>query len=334
MLLLLNYSVLWSCLFLDFLYPTTSVRHVLTLPLLEKRFSPHGRVLWLPFKWNVLFTLINSYRIGKILLYRHLAERLPSDYMALREEHFYLMEPVSFAKLVRLGTEELYNPGDFVTRQGEENRFVRLVLSGQLEAHWNGKMTYLLNEANFVAEAGLHSGLMLPGAVTSCCDVVASRKSRVLRWDRDELLHLMERDHDVHHALQNAMSWDIVRKLKTQRQLAAAAKSKGELGVDNFEEWTQRRNEQSQARYTAIVRNMLQHPSLLTKKGRVLLHNYRVIHRIDDEHHTQALKELGWTAEQFENPTSHLRTLREAEGRGVGKGIKWFVQDLYLRAFG
>ncbi|KAL7576657.1 hypothetical protein ACA910_005589 [Epithemia clementina (nom. ined.)] len=299
-----------------------------TAMLVFTYFHPYGRILWLPFKWNVLFIALNSYRIGKVLLERHFADNFPSDIIALRDDHFHLMDPVEFAKLVRLGTEESFQRGDVLVRQGQDNRHVRLVLEGELEVHRNGKMTYLLDEANFVSEAGLHSGLLLPGAVTSCCDVVArTEKVRVLKWDRDELLHLMERDVHMQHALQNAMSWDIVRKLKQQRFLAS-----NDL-VGDQKEWTQRRNEQSQERYTAILRNMLQHPkTLLNKKGRVLLHNYRVIHRIDDEHHNNALKELGWTPEQFENPKKHLKQLRDMDA--YSRGWQWYLKDIYYRAFG
>ena len=30
-------------------------------------FHPHGKVLWLPFRWNCLFILINCTMIGKIM---------------------------------------------------------------------------------------------------------------------------------------------------------------------------------------------------------------------------------------------------------------------------
>ena len=43
--------------------------------LLFTYFHPHGRVLWLPFKWNLLFILINSYRIGKVFLDRYLRDQ-------------------------------------------------------------------------------------------------------------------------------------------------------------------------------------------------------------------------------------------------------------------
>ena len=271
-----------------------------------------------------MFIATNLYRIFKVLFDRHFADNLPSDFIALREEHFHLMDPVDFAKLVRLGKVESFKQGDLVVSQGEDNRYVRLVMEGELEAQRNGKMTYLLNEANFVSESGLHSGLMLPRSVISCCDVVARTNARVLTWDRDELLHLMEHDAGVHQSLQNAMSWDIVRKLKTQRELISSNL------IEDPDEWTERRNEQSQHRYTAILQNLLQHPRLLNKRGRQLLHNYRVIHHIDDEHHAMSLKECGWTTDEFENSPDDHHSMIPIHGRGIG----WYLKDIYLRTFG
>ncbi len=80
-------------------------------------FHPYGRVLWLPFKWNVLFIALNSYRIGKIYLYRYLAEQLPEELLRIRREHFYVVNPVAFAKLARLGHRETFQDGEVLVSQ-------------------------------------------------------------------------------------------------------------------------------------------------------------------------------------------------------------------------
>jgi hypothetical protein len=80
-------------------------------------FHPHGRVLWLPFKWNVLFIAINSYRIGNVFAKRLQAEKLPAELMAIRENHFYILDKVDFYKLVHLGRMETFQPGDLVVSQ-------------------------------------------------------------------------------------------------------------------------------------------------------------------------------------------------------------------------
>jgi hypothetical protein len=80
-------------------------------------FHPHGRVLWLPFKWNLAFILINSYRIGKVFMDRYLAEQLSPKMIQLRNDHFYLMDPPDFARLVRCAKVEVFKAGDVLVSQ-------------------------------------------------------------------------------------------------------------------------------------------------------------------------------------------------------------------------
>ena len=142
-------------------------------------FHPHGRVLWLPFKWNVLFIAINSYRIGKVYLDRWFANQLSPELLEIRDNHFYVLDPVDFSKLVHLSREETFQEGDVVTRQGQLNRYIRLVVDGELQVFRDGISTYYLEEGNFVSESGLHAGLLLHGKVESCCTIVASKTTRV-----------------------------------------------------------------------------------------------------------------------------------------------------------
>ena len=92
-------------------------------------FHPYGRVLWLPFKWNMLFIAINSYRIGKVYANRFFAERLSDELLSIRNEYFAFMDHVEFSKLTRIGHLETFNKGDLLIQQGDGNRFVRLVIS-------------------------------------------------------------------------------------------------------------------------------------------------------------------------------------------------------------
>lgn len=80
-------------------------------------FHPHGRVLWLPFKWNVLFIAINSYRIGKFYLAEWRANQLSKSLRKLQREHLYVVDLKDFAKLLRLGEEEVYEEGATVVEQ-------------------------------------------------------------------------------------------------------------------------------------------------------------------------------------------------------------------------
>lgn len=80
-------------------------------------FHPYGRVLWLPFKWNVCFILINSYRIGKVYIGRFYAANLAEEFKTIRQNHFYVLDPVDFYKLVKLGRTETFKKGDLLVAQ-------------------------------------------------------------------------------------------------------------------------------------------------------------------------------------------------------------------------
>ena len=253
-------------------------------------FHPHGRILWLPFQWNVLFILINGYRIGLSLYYEHMGNLMSDDKKRVKDDYFEIMDMRDFAKLFSIAEEETYNEGEMVVFQGKKNRYVRMVIEGELDVLRDGVKTYSLVEGNFVTEAGLHAGLFLTGTIESCCTIVAQRnndndndsnnidgqtrqpkKSRCLRWDRTELINLLKQNNGLRRSLKAVLSWDIVRKLKGQRQTIAESK------VDDPEFWTQKRQEQSEDRYAAILQNMLQNPDYFKKRKNALDH-YRMIH--------------------------------------------------------
>merc|ERR1712228_103151 len=93
-------------------------------------------------------------------------------------------------------------------------------------------------------------------------------------------------------SLKSVLSWDIIHKLKTQRQILVSDE------ITDTEKWNLKRNEQSENRYRAILSNILSHGRL--DKYQTELDNYRTIHNIDDDEHYKALKKCGWTPEEYE----------------------------------
>lgn len=166
----------------------------------------------------------------------------------------------------------------------------------------------VLEKGNFVSEGGLHAGLMLRGSIESCGTIVvappfdptgnnntqSNNKNRVrcLRWNRGDLRELLENDKGLRNALKAALSWDIVRKLKTQRHMLVEGR------VKDPTVWTVKREDQGISRYASILQNMLQHPDEFQCMAEVLT-KYRHIHHIDDDAHQKALNKCGWTEEEF-----------------------------------
>lgn len=280
-------------------------------------FHPHGRVLWLPLKWNALFIAINSYRILTVMWNRYQAEHfLQPELQKFREDHLSVVEPVDWYRLMSVGTIEEFTEGDLIMQQGRANPYIRVVLEGELEVRRDGVLTYVVEEGNFISEAGLHAGLMLGGTIESCASIVvgkrfhrdekdkeegsqataatASNKQRVrcIRWNRDELMELLQSDKALRNAMKAALSWDIVRKLKMQRHMLVEGR------VQDPQAWTQKREDQGISRYAAILQNMLRHPENVEDMSEVLT-KYRIVHHIEDEDHAKALARAGWTDSEF-----------------------------------
>lgn len=159
---------------------------------------------------------------------------------------------------------------------------------------------------------------------------------RCLRWNRTELVDLLESSSNSNNsstivsssgvdddadgsggggllgnALRAALSWDIVRKLKSQRHMLTEGRVKDPTS------WSRKREEQGIARYASILQNILQHTSSSDtpqdgfRRMRAVLTKYRGIHRIDDESHEKALAKCGWTVEEFQLGKKNKIVLRE-----------------------
>jgi len=283
----------------DFLYLRIIAVAGSTSMLFFTYFHPHGRVLWLPFQWNALFIVINSYRIAKTLYYQNMGNRLDENMKRIKHDYFDMMDITDFAKLTSIAKVEFYNEGTLVVQQGQQHHYIRMVLEGELDAIRDGIKTYSLYEGNFISEGGLHAGLLLTGSLESCCTIAASsdlksKRIRCLVWNRTELIELLKREASLRRSLKAALSWDIVRKLKGQRHSITDHK------VKDPALWTLKRKEQSDDRYAAIVQNIVNSKIFDDfNKRRDELDHYRKIHHIDDESHRVALGRCGWSEQEY-----------------------------------
>mmetsp|Transcript_12619 Transcript_12619/g.23660 ORF Transcript_12619/g.23660 Transcript_12619/m.23660 type:complete len:479 (-) Transcript_12619:183-1619(-) len=281
----------------DFLYLRMMAVAGSSAMLVFTYFHPHGRILWLPFQWNALFIVINTYRIGKSLYYKNIGMKLGEEMKEIKRRYFDTMDIVDFVKLIEIAQEESFEKGELMLFQGQKNPFVRLVLEGELDALRDGIKTYSLEQGNFVTEAGLHAGLLLDGTIETSCTIVATSETttRCLRWNRTELVNLLKKENGLRRTFKAILTWDIVRKLKGQRL------SITDHTVADPELWTRKRNEQTEDRYAAILQNLLTSKrSLENMQKRIReLDHYRTIHHIDDKHHAYALKKIGWSLEEY-----------------------------------
>jgi CRP-like cAMP-binding protein len=234
-----------------------------------------------------------------------MADQLSDEMKAFRIQHLSVLDAVDFYKLVSIAKEATYEEGDVMMIQGQRNPHVHLVIEGELEVLRDGTLTYVLQRGNFVSESGLHAGLLLSGSMEACGSIVVGHpfdpsstiykrnRVRVLTWDRTELVQLLETDRGLRNSLKAALSWDIVRKLKTQRHMLVEGRVKDATAL------TKKREDQGISRYAAILQNILRLPPDEIQAMSQELNKYRLIHHIEDVDHERALAKCGWTKEEF-----------------------------------
>ena len=189
------------------------------------------------------------------------------------------------------------HPISFV--QGSANPHIRVVLEGELEVRRDGTLTYILEEGNFVSEAGLHAGLMLTGTIESCASIVVNKKFNPNNNDVNNAASAIEKggaknknDNNISNNKNNTnnnnnntknkvrlLCWDRVQLMELLendkglrnslkaalswdivRKLKAQRHMLTEGRVQDPAAWTRKREDQGISRYAAILKNMLHHP--------------------------------------------------------------------------
>mmetsp|Transcript_22820 Transcript_22820/g.45507 ORF Transcript_22820/g.45507 Transcript_22820/m.45507 type:complete len:388 (+) Transcript_22820:360-1523(+) len=255
-------------------------------------FHPHGKVLWLPFRWNALFIVINTAQILRTLKERYHAEYLDEVDSKVFSSFLRDFDRVDFSKLAALGRRSYLRAGDVLFVQGDMNEYVSLVVEGEFECLVDGQRTYLLKEGNFIAEAGLHVGAEVVGPVRTSGTVRATKPSTILKFERGELVRLLKEEPGLRKSLQSHLSWDIVSKLKLQRR----ALERGAFA--DASAWTAKRNVQTDNRYEALVGAMVGGGSI-SEGDRRVVEKYRNVHVVDDDAHGRALEKVGWSEEEY-----------------------------------
>ena len=159
----------------------------------------------------------------------------------------------------------------------------------------DGENTYNLTPGNFIAEAGLHAGAAIKTSVKTSGGVVSLRHSTIWRFRRDKLVEALDKNTTLKKSLQSVLSWDIISKLKCQRHNLTENKR----SISDTLKWTATRNAQTDVRYKSLVSALL-HNGRISTRDKKIVDKYRLIHVVDDTKHIQTLKELGWTALEYQ----------------------------------
>ena len=163
--------------------------------------------LMAPIYWNVVFTAVNIYWIGRLLLERR-PVKLSEAEQRLCELVFRTMTPREMIKLLKLATWENAKTGEcFVERDKPLNRLM-VIYSGRACAEIDGRSVTELQPGHFIGSISYVTEEMAPA------NVVAIEPTRYVSWPKSKLKDFMSKNPDLHSALKSALAVDLTRWLR------------------------------------------------------------------------------------------------------------------------
>jgi hypothetical protein len=170
---------------------------------------PHETPLRLVVAWNIVFILINVAHIVILLQERREVE-FSGEEQELYQTLFPGFSPVEFMKLMRLAHWTSGEAGAVLTQQGEPVTHLVLLYNGEAEVEIDGESVARLRDGAFIGEMSLVTKNPATATVRLCAS------TRYLRWSKDDLQALLERNPHMSHAMQSVVAADLTKKLMTR----------------------------------------------------------------------------------------------------------------------
>jgi hypothetical protein len=156
--------------------------------------------------WNLLFTAVNVYWIGRLLLERR-PLALSAAEQRLCELVFRTMTPREMTTLLKLATWESAKAGEcFVQRDKPLNRLM-VIYSGRACADVDGRTVAELQPGHFIGSISYVTEETAPA------NVVAIEPTRYVSWPKSKLKDFMRKNPDLHSALRSTLAVDLTRWL-------------------------------------------------------------------------------------------------------------------------
>jgi CRP-like cAMP-binding protein len=163
--------------------------------------------LWPPIFWGVAFMAVNAVRIIALAM-----ERRPVI-LSDREEQlhclaFSTVEKRDFLQLTALVQWADCAPGEVIVRRGQLVPAAIVLISGEIEAVFNGKTRIALRPGELIGDVSAYSGLASPA------DVVARGHATLAVWDLQHLREFTESRPELRAKLLQIVSTDLATKLR------------------------------------------------------------------------------------------------------------------------
>jgi CRP-like cAMP-binding protein len=156
--------------------------------------------------WNLLFVSINAFMAVQILRERR-AVVLPPELRTVYQRHFSALSPPEFLRWWRQGRRETFE-NEPLAREGEHPDWLYFLLRGKVQVSRRRRPVTELPAGYFVAEMSLLTG------EPANADVEAIGSVEVVRWARDDLREVRERNPVLWTKIQSVIGRDLVDKIQ------------------------------------------------------------------------------------------------------------------------
>ncbi|GAQ87613.1 hypothetical protein KFL_003650040 [Klebsormidium nitens] len=236
--------------------------------------------MYIPSMWGCVFLLINLTQIGILLLERREVE-FSSDELDVFELEFqrHGVTACQFKKLMRYAEAEWRElPTDHVIlKQGDQVDDIYLIISGCAEVTVNGGAVGQVQRGSLVGETALLAKGHLAGAT-----VTTLVPTKVVVWDKHKLRQVLANDPSLILSVSATINSDLATKL-----------AKRNLSKDR-----------SLETYKDVLGGICS-AGRVSPEEKKALREFRQRHGIRPSEHEAAVREIGWTLDEYDDGAKH-----------------------------
>jgi Cyclic nucleotide-binding domain len=157
--------------------------------------------------WNLVFTAVNIYWIGRLMLERR-PVTLNAAEQTLCELVFRTMTPREMITLLKLATWESAKAGERFVERGKPLNRLMVIYSGRACAEVDGRHVTELQPGHFIGSISYVTEEAAPA------NVVAIEPTRYVSWPTSKLKDFMGKNPALHSALTSTLAVDLTRWLQ------------------------------------------------------------------------------------------------------------------------
>ncbi len=161
-----------------------------------------------PIYWNVGFTILNVFWIVLLLLERR-PIRLSAEEEQLCELVFRTMTPREMMRILRIATWKTADIDECFIDRGSKLDELIVIYSGKACVKAHGEAVAEILPGQFIGSISYITEETAPA------DIVALEATRYVTWPKTKLKSFMEKNTELHAALQKTLAIDLARSLQT-----------------------------------------------------------------------------------------------------------------------